>query len=84
LVGSFKKLNTLRTPTKNQLFNAKNPMSLRASSAEFLRQPAGQPASQSGPLSALLSKENALKKVDQIFKKANNWHTSAQKSVKSA
>jgi len=61
-VRIFKKLNTLRTPTKNQLFNAKNPMSLRASSAEFLRsQPAGQPASQSGPLSALLSKENALK-----------------------
>jgi len=51
----------LRTPTKNQLFNAKNPKSLRASPAEFLRQPAGQPASQSGPLSALLSKENALK-----------------------
>jgi len=43
----------------------KNPKSLRASSAEFLRQqasgPAGQRASQSGPLSALLSKENALK-----------------------
>jgi len=40
-------------------------MSLRASSAEFLRQQASQrasqPASQSGPLSALLSKENALK-----------------------
>jgi len=36
-------------------------MSLRASSAEFLREPAGQRASQSGPLSALLSKENALK-----------------------
>jgi len=47
----------LRTPTKNQLFNAKNPKSLRASPAEFLR----QQASQSGPLSALLSKENALK-----------------------
>jgi len=57
-VRIFKKLNTLRTPTKNQLFNAKNPKSLRASSAEFLR----QPASQSGPLSALLSKENTLKR----------------------
>ena len=43
LEGSFKKLNTLRTPTKKQLFNAKHPKSLRASSDEFLRQSAGHP-----------------------------------------